>query len=194
MNMMNKNEIEVELKFMVQDEKKLRDWLEENAKLKFTNRQVDEYYTPAHRDFFAEKYPFEYLRIRKSGDDSSIAYKYWHSTGKEKEYSHCDEFETEIENAQTLKKIFSALNFKHLVTVDKTRSAYDFENFEIEVDDVKELGVVCEIEIKGRYESIDEARAQIMALARKLGFDESDRGDDLRMGYVYMLAKKKGML
>lgn len=191
---MNKNHIEVELKFQVSDRKKLINWLEDNASLIFTDRQLDDYYTPAHRDFFAVKYPIEYLRIRRSGEHSYITYKKWYATEVEKEYSHCDEFETEVKSSEALEKIFKALDFKYLLTVNKTRSAFKYKNFEIEFDDVKDLGIVCEIEIKGEFGSIDEARSQILSMAKKLGFNETDRGDDLRMGYVYMLAKKKGLL
>jgi hypothetical protein len=59
---------------------------------------------------------------------------------------------------------------------------------------VKDLGIVCEIEIKGEFLSVDEARSQIFTMAKTLGFSEADRGDNLRMGYVYMLAKNKGLL
>ncbi|MBP9759361.1 class IV adenylate cyclase [Candidatus Dojkabacteria bacterium] len=191
---MNKNQIEVELKFEISDVKKLNTWLKKNAKLLFVNHQVDDYYAPAHRNFFDEKYPTEYLRLRQSGDEASITYKKWYSTGKEKEYSHCDEFETKLESKNAMEKIFKVLDVKYLLTIDKTRSAYEYKNFEIELDEVKELGYVCEIEIKGDFKSVDEARRQIMDLAKILGFGEADRGDDLRMGYAYMLAKKKGLL
>ncbi len=191
---MNKKDIEVELKFKIKDLKKLVDWLDRNAKLEHESHQIDDYYTPAHRNFFDKKHPNEYLRVRKSGDNWAVAYKFWHATEVEGEYSYCDEFETEVEDGKQIKKIFEALDFKYLLTVDKKRTSYRYKNFEIEVDVVKEVGTICEIEIQGDFESFDEARSQIKEFAKRLGFGEEDRGEDLKMGYVYMIAKKKKMI
>lgn len=191
---MNKNNIEVELKYRVKDEKKLNKWLEKNAKKIFEKRQVDKYYTPQHRNFFDEKYPSEYLRIRDSGGHFSITYKYWHSTGIEREYSHCDEYETDIEDGKQMEKIFKVLDFKLSVIVDKTRTTYHYKDFEIEIDDVKDIGHICEIEMKSGFKDVDKAREMIRNLAEELGFSEEDREEGLRHGYVPVIAKKKGIL
>ncbi|GEM_PF-3640113 len=48
-----------------------------------------------------------------------------------------------------LEKIFSALDFKKLITVDKKREVYLYKNeFEIAFDEVKNLGYFIEIEAK----------------------------------------------
>jgi predicted adenylyl cyclase CyaB len=191
---MNANNIEVELKFRVKDKPRLLSWLRANAKLESQNRQIDDYYTPAHRNFFAKEFPDEFLRIRRSGEKASITYKFWNTTGDNKQYSHCDEYETDVENGDQIEKIFKALDLKLVVTVDKNRSSYRYKNFEIEVDDIAEIGTVCEIEIKGGYESVTEAHKQICDLAELLGFSESDRGGDMKLGYALMIMKKKGLL
>jgi len=191
---MNKNNIEVELKYRVKDEKKLNKWLEKNAKKIFEKRQVDKYYTPAHRYFFEEKYPREFLRIRDSGGHFSITYKYFHKTEIEGEYSHCDEYETDLEDGNQMEKIFKVLDLKLLVIVDKTRTTYHYKDFEIEIDDVKDVGHICEIEVKSEFKDVDEAQEMIKNLAKELGFGEEDRDRDLKMGYAYIIAKKKGML
>jgi adenylate cyclase class 2 len=191
---MNKNNIEVELRYKVKNKKKLLKWLEKNAKKAYEFRQIDEYYTPAHKNYFDKKYPSEYLRIRKSGDKYSITYKYWHSKGGGKEYSHCDEYKTDVEDGKQMRKIFKALNFKLLVVVDKHRTAYNYKNFEIVIDVVKSLGTICEVEVKGMYKSVDEAQKMIRELAGELDFTKADRGDDLKLGYAYLIAKKKGIV
>lgn len=190
---MNKNNIEVELKYRVKNEKELLHWLKNNAEKVYEFRQIDEYYTPAHKNFFKKRVPNEYLRIRQSGRKYSIAYKYWYAQS-DGEHSHCDEYETDIEDGEQVRKIFKALEFKKLVTVDKHRTVYEYKNFEIEIDDVKEVGLVCEIEIKGEYENINEAQDMIRSLAHELGFREEDRGDDLKLGYAFLIAKKKGII
>lgn len=184
---------EIELKFEINNSRKLETWLKENAQFKSAKHQIDNYYTPPHRNFFDVKYPVEYLRVRHAKNDS-ITYKFWHAPNQSKEHSHCDEFETKVENGQQIEKIFEALNFRMLVAIDKKRKSYKYQNFEIEVDEVKDLGTFCEIEIKGLYKSVDDAKKQIWKLAKQLGFTENDRGDDLKLGYVYLLAKQKGLL
>ncbi len=191
--MANKNNIEIELKYRIKNRQKLINWLKKNAGFIFSNRQTDEYYTPAHENFFKEKRPRKYLRIRKSNDKWSTAYKYWHPSGKRGEYSHCDEFETEVIDGNQLRKIFSALGFKLLVKVDKIRTTYRYKDFEIEIDEVKGLGSVCEIEFKGRCQNPEEALAKIKSFAESLGFKETGRGEDLKLGYAYMIAKKKNI-
>lgn len=184
-------DIEVELKFKVDDRSKLEKWLKEKAKFKYEHHQVDHYYTPAHRNFMDLKHPVEYLRIRHSGKQWSAAYKYWHKTESGEEYSHCEEYETNVDDGKQLKKIFKVLDFKLLLTIDKKRKAYQYENFEIDVDEVKDLGSFCEIENKGKFSSIDEARSEVKKLAEHLGLDMKNRNQD---GYVYMMAKKRGLL
>ncbi|MBN2015779.1 class IV adenylate cyclase [Candidatus Dojkabacteria bacterium] len=191
---MNKNNKEVEFKYRVKNKSKLLKWLRKNAKKAYEYRQVDRYYTPPHKNFFDKEYPNEYLRIRQSGDKFSITYKYWYAMKGTNEHSHCDEYETDVENGEQMKKIFKALDFKLLVIVDKHRTAYNYQNFEIEIDNVKSLGFVCEIELKDGYKTIEDAHRMIRKLARELGFAEKDRGADLKLGYAFLIAKKKGIV
>ncbi|MBU0976122.1 MAG: class IV adenylate cyclase [Patescibacteria group bacterium] len=185
-------DIEVELKYRVKNKKGLLSWLNKHAKKAYEYHQIDEYFTRPDKNFFDKKIPDEYLRIRRSGMSYSIAYKLWYST-EEGEGTHCDEYETDVKDGKQLEKIFKALEFKTLVIVDKKRAAYDYRNFEIAVDDVREVGVVCEIEIRGNFKSIDEAQAQIREMAMKLGFEEKDRSEDIKLGYALLIAKKKGL-
>jgi len=190
---MNKNNVEVELKYQIRNQKKLEGWLKKNAKQIFSSRQVDEYYTPAHENYFKEKRPTKYLRIRKSGNGWSTAFKLWHPSGKG-EYSHCDEFETDIDSGEELKKIFIALGFKVRIVVDKKRTTYNYRDFKIEIDKIEELGTVCEIEMKRGFNIPEEGINKIKEFATELGLTEEDRGDDLKLGYAYLIAKKKGIV
>jgi adenylate cyclase class 2 len=190
---MNKNNIEVELRYRVKNKKNILNWLNENAKKLYEYHQVDEYFTPKHKNYFDEKIPREYLRIRDSDGKFSIAYKYWYSTEKG-EGTHCDEYETDVEDGVQIKRIFKALDFKTLVVVDKYRVVYEYKDFEISVDDEKVVGVVCEIEIKKNYKDTDEAQGKIREFAKKLGLSESDRTEDVKLGYAFLIATKKGII
>lgn len=110
---MNKNNIEVELKYWVKDKDELMDCLEQNVDKSYEKHQIDKYFTPPHHNFVASIYPHEYLRIRRTNKEDSVTYKYYHKLdgGEENEYSHCDEYESQVRKSEQLENIFEALNF-----------------------------------------------------------------------------------
>jgi len=141
------NDVEIEIKIPVDKETffNVKEKLQQVAEFVKASQQSDEYFTPAHRNFVSPKFPFEWLSIRKRGDKTILNYKHWHPENSEFT-THCDEFETEIKNPDGLKKVFSAIDLKALVTVDKEREVYVTDEFEIALDSVKELGYFVEIE------------------------------------------------
>jgi predicted adenylyl cyclase CyaB len=190
---MSNNNVEVEIKVPVDENAflKLRDKLNNIAKFVETLQQKDKYFVPAHRDFLEPKFPFEWLSIRKRGDRNILNYKHWHPENVELS-THCDEFETEIINPLHLEKIFSVLNIKELVTVEKEREVFTYnDEFEIALDTVKELGHFIEIESMKDFGSIEATREKIIEFAKTLGIDTSklDKG-----GYPLALMEKKGLL
>ena len=73
---MENKHIEVEIKLPLNNTKKVKDFLDKNAKLVSQSiYQKDSYYIPIHRNFLAEKYPYEWLRLRKSKKGIFITYK-----------------------------------------------------------------------------------------------------------------------
>ena len=187
------NDIEVEIKLPL-DEKgfaRVRERLQKMAKFIKSTSQVDDYFTPAHRDFVAPKYPFEWLSIRKRGDKFILNYKHFHPEEAEAK-THCDEFETEVGKADKLEKIFSSLNLRKLATIDKQRETYDLNGeFEIALDTVKELGHFIEIEAMKDMGGVAATRAKLLEFARFLGLDPAN--EDKR-GYPFLLMRKKGLL
>ena len=190
---MNKNNIEVELRYRVKDKEKLRKWLEEHAEKLYEKKQRDEYFTPVYKNYFDEDLPYEYFRIRTTESGDSTTYKHWYAIPGKREHSHCDEYETDVSSGEQLRKILVATGFRTLVVVDKHRQAYSYENFEITIDEVQEVGTVCEIELHGGFKDIKEAHEMIKNMAVELGFSESDRDEELKLGYALLIAKKKGI-
>lgn len=141
--------IEIEIQVQVEKIKDLLKFLKKNAKLEGKERQIDSYYTPAHRNFLKTKPIKEWLRIRSSSGKYSVNYKNWYYN-KDGTSDYCDEFETEIKDIKALEKMFSALNMKSLTVVDKTREVWRYKDFEIAIDSVKNLGDYLEIEFKGK--------------------------------------------
>lgn len=186
---MANQDIEIEVKFPLLNPDTVRSFLDENADKKSEQvRQKDVYYTPIHRHFLKYQYPFEWLRLRTSDNGLFITYKHFHP-----ENSHitdyCDEFETKVESIETMEKIFAAIDIKEVATIDKSRSTWVFEEVEIVIDEVKELGVFMELECKGHFSDAKAGKAHLYAVLEKLGAEVGE--EDLR-GYPFKLLTKKG--
>ncbi len=190
---MANNNVEIEIKIPLDESAflKVQKQLDDSAELLKREQEIDDYFTPVHRNFLEPQFPYEWLRLRRKGNVVVITYKHFYPENVEKT-THCDEFETNIENADCVLKIFSALDFKKLVTVDKARTTYRYKDeFEIALDIVQDLGHFIEIETIKDFGSISAARERLFELAKQLGIDTSNY--NLR-GYPFMLLKKKGLL
>lgn len=182
--MANKN-IEIEIQVNVESSKPLIDFLEKNGKFQSEKRQVDEYFSPAHRDFLGLRPVKEWLRLREAGEKYSINYKNWHFD-KDGKSHYCDEFETNLESGEQVKKIFSALNFKSIVVVDKLRKIWTYEDYEIAIDSVKSLGDFVEIEYMGKDEKVDPKKitGEMVDFLKKIGCGKITRN---YVGYPFLM-------
>ena len=179
--------IEIELKFPLLNPKELTEKLKSIAKLKKENDfQKDTYYNPAHRNFLNKKPISEWLRLRETGKSFFINYKNWHN--EENVAISCDEYETKIEDVEVLKNILESLNFKEIITVEKTRSTWHYKDTEIAIDNVKDLGNFIEIEANGNFENIEEAKKHLYEILKELN---TELGEQDFEGYPYLLLKGK---
>lgn len=184
-------EIEIKIPLDKNEFLKVREKLNKVAQFVQKMQQRDEYFTPAHRNFVEPKFPFEWLCIRRRGNKTTLTYKHWYPENAELK-THCDEFETEIKDADQLEKIFSSLNFKKLVTVEKEREIYIYNNeLEISLDIVKELGYFIEMEAIKNSGTVEETREKEFEFAKNLGIDISKTD---KRGYPFLLMKKKGLI
>lgn len=141
--------LEIEIQVNIENITPLTEFLEKKGDFKYEHRQIDEYFTPAHRNFIEIHPVKEWLRLRNSDGKYSLNYKNWYYDENGKSMSYCEERETKIDNIDKLKDIFNFLNFKSLVVVDKVRKVWEFEDYEIAVDKVEGLGDFVEIEYIG---------------------------------------------
>ncbi len=190
-NMAHKD-IEIEIKFCLTKTSYtvLQKKLAKEAKFLDDSHQIDRYFNAPHRNFLEPAHPVEYLRLRENNGSGSINYKYWYKDSQ-RTSTHCDEYESEISNSVALHKILTKLNFKEYLTIDKIRKSYIITNgFEIDLDEVKDLGYFVEIETLLDFGSVEKARSEIMKLAKILGIDTSKVD---KYGYVYLLMQKKNL-
>lgn len=186
---MASNNTEIEIKIPVSETKffEIKEKLKASAKFIKHTEQKDKYYTPSHRDFILEKYPFEWLSIRERGGKNTLNYKHYYPERAETN-THCDEYETEITDLKQVEKILKALNFNELVTVNKKRDTYELGTFEIALDTVEELGYFIEVEATKHEDTIEKTRNALFEFAKTLGLknEEADK-----QGYPYLIMKKK---
>lgn len=186
----NLKHMEIELKFPLLNHENTITNLKTIARLdKQDDFQKDIYYNPAHRDFLSKKPISEWLRLRESKKGFSLNYKKWHNEDGNKTVS-CDEFETKIGDIESFKKLFESLNFKELITVEKIRNSWNYKNTEIAIDEVKELGNFIEIEAKGDFENIEEAKKHLYLILKEI---RAEVGEQDFEGYPHLLLKKKGL-
>ena len=178
-------DVEIEIQVSIENNKPLINFLEKNADFKKESHQIDEYFSPTHRNFVEVRPVNEWLRLRDSGGKYSINYKNWHYD-KDGKGHHCDEYETKIEDLNQLKKILDVLNFKSLVKVDKIRKTWAYKDYEIAVDSVKGLGDFVEIEYIGREEKVDPKKIteEMINFLKSVGCGQIKRN---YVGYPFQL-------
>lgn len=180
------NNIEIEIQVNIENSKPLMEFLEKNGQFKAEKRQIDEYFSPAHRNFIEARPIKEWLRLRDSDGKYSVVYKNWHYDENGKTQYCCDEYETKIEDLAQLRKILDALNFKSLVKVDKKRKTWEYKDYEIDLDAVKGLGDFVEIEYIGKDERAnpDKITAEMINFLKELGCGRIKRNS---VGYPFQL-------
>lgn len=140
---------EIEIQVQVENVDNLKSFLTENAQFISEKRQVDEYFTPAHRDFIGVRPISEWLRLRNEGDEYSFNYKQWHYDDNG-HGTFAEEFETVISDIESAHSILQAINCRQVVVVDKSRQKWMLGDYEIALDSVTGLGEFIEIEYKGK--------------------------------------------
>lgn len=178
-------DIEIEIQVKIENSESLLDFLRKKGEFRAENHQVDEYFSPANRNFIGVRPVEEWLRLRDEGGKCSINYKKFHFDKDGKSY-HRDEYEIKIEDLPGLRKILDALDFKSIVGVDKLRKTWAYKNYEIAVDTVKGLGDFVEVEYKGKEENVDSKKIseEMIGLLKNLGCGKIQIN---RVGYPFQL-------
>ena len=131
----------------------------------------------------------ECCRIRTKNNINYITYKIDVYDGDT--WSHSDEYETQVEDADALLHVFNALGLKELVRIDNTKHTYINDTYEIVVEDVRDLGCFLEVELLNTPDDIDvtQAKNDILSFIKDLGLDV---GEELNSGKPeLMLIKNK---
>jgi adenylate cyclase class 2 len=177
---------EIEIRVIVKDLGKIEEKLRKIAKFVKAKDQKDEYFVPSGNDYFAEKKTKEYFRVRNEKGKSHINYSFCHF-GNEGKLFKTDEYETGIEDPETISAILKKTGFILKVTVEKHRKIFEYKDFEICLDEIKGLGSFVEIEAKKMLGSPEETRKKCYEMLNELS---SDWEDSPNMGYPDMVMSK----
>ena len=181
------NNIEIEIKFPLKNTKEIISFLDKKATIVAKDVfQKDSYFTPKHRNFLSPKYPYEWLRLRESSKGIILNYKHFYPEDVHIT-DYCDEFETKVEDP-VIRKIFESLDFKEIVTVEKTRSIWMFKDVEIAIDEVRELGSFIELEITTTYNDPKKAKEYLYQIVKEIG---ANIGEEDYRGYPFLLLEKR---
>jgi len=190
---MSHDNIEIEIRIALDSDSflEITEKVTKFGRLKSSSRQVDEYFTPSHRNFVAPEFPSEWLSIRGRDGIFILNYKHFHPENVPIT-DYCDEFEVRTQDGEELRKILCALDFSNLVTVEKERDTYVCDDeFEIALDTVKDLGHFVEIEVLKDFGSVEVSRKKLIKFAERLGIDVSKNDN---RGYPFLLMAKRGLI
>ncbi|MFA6405115.1 MAG: class IV adenylate cyclase [Candidatus Paceibacterota bacterium] len=184
--------IEVEIKVKINNFDEIKKKVSDIGKLVKKIKQIDDYYIPCQRDFFAKKpHPIEWLRIRTNPD--KVIFEYDRSVNKDKsgEQDCAEEYETEISNVKEFKKILKFLDFEKVVTIKKQREYWMCKDIEVALDHIEGLGYFIEAEAKGDFKNTKEAKIACIKFLETLGIKDVDR-IQIRKGYPQLLLESLG--
>ncbi len=111
------------------------------------------------------------FRIRQKDGKNTIAYKVDYFEGEE--WSHSDEYETEFKDFETMMHIVDKLGLKELVRIDNEKHTYMTDEYEIVLEDVKDLGLFMEIEKLKEVpdDKVSETKVEIREFIKSLSID-----------------------
>ena len=184
---MSKN-IEIELKFQIQEESKLDQFLN-SLDFKGESRVVDVYLDTALGDLF-KKGIFIRIRNNKNLDFKFNPESFNRSTSEKLDHTFCHEYNFDLPLKESdiykLNEVCRVLNLKpvvnpslseflaknsliHSITFDKIRKKFSHGKFEIVFDDVKNLGKYVEIEyITDDLSEIEKVKDEMFNILKSL--------------------------
>lgn len=181
---------EVEVKVQA-DHGAVRDRLAEvDAVRESTVVQEDTYYDAPQRAFAETDEALRIRRVRpvdeRSADTTArITYK---GPLLEAESKSRQEFETGIDDGETMHGILDGLGFSPAATVTKERESYALDGYTVTLDAVEGLGEFVEVETETESAAIETAREGAHRVLERLGLDPSEQ---IRTSYLGLLLSEE---
>lgn len=125
------------------------------------------------------------IRIRKNYENNKTILTFKGSSPKNQDDIAWDDFDTPIDNPDVLEKLLINNGFIYVCLIDKVRQSFIYNNkYEINIDNIRDLGLFVEIEKRGEENEIDAIKKEILVLLENLGIISDDV---IKKGYVQLM-------
>ncbi|WP_224335862.1 class IV adenylate cyclase [Haloprofundus halobius] len=156
--------------------------------------QADTYYDAPHREFAETD---EALRIRRERRTDAMADEDAAETAKvtykgplvERESKTREEFETGVDDGETMANVFDGLGFEPAAVVEKEREYFRVDDYTVVLDRVEGLGEFVEVEREAEESELESVREGAAAVLRELDLDPDEQ---IRTSYLGLLLEKQG--
>jgi len=153
---------------------------------------IDEYYYDPKREELKPDKNKELnhcLRLRTTNNEYSITYK--DDIFENGKWLYSNEYETKVENIDITREIFNKLGLKKLIEIDNKKETYKYNEYEIVIEDVKNLGLFMEVEYCTNEDiDIKKKKEEIQDFIDNLDINVSK---ELNMGKPEMYMKKNNI-
>ena len=172
----------------------------DNVKKKFSNFEylglnhvIDEYYYDPKRDILKPNNDMQLdhcLRLRSKNDKYYITYK--DDVFDNEIWLYSNEYETKIEDVDMMREIFDRLGLKKLLVIDNKKETYKYNDYEIVLENVDDLGLFMEVEYcTDRDVDVKSIKLEIQEFIVSLDISVSE---ELNMGKPEMFLRKNSVI
>ena len=170
--------MEIELRASVDDLDAIRNALATQAEHRGTSNEHDFYLRhESDRDRSL------ILRIRRKENGSLLTFK-GKASGDDTAWPDVD---IPLTDSDSLQRILLGSGYVKVVEIKKRRSSYRLEDFEINIDEIENLGIFIEIEGRGDEEGRAKIEEKIASLLVSLGIQNENI---IRKGYVALMLEQ----
>ena len=127
------------------------------------------------------------VRIRKNYEKNSAILTFKGKSKNEHDIAWQD-YDTPIEDPERLESVLVNNGYVYVCLIDKVRQSFGYGDFEINIDNIRDLGLFVEIEKQGEEDSVEVVKKEIIELLSTLGISESDI---ITQGYVQLVLNKE---
>lgn len=160
---------EIEIKAKVDDLEEIASFLQKKGSvLGKSLHQVDTIYFPKGSSPIKKQLSDPVLRIRRVDDAAIFTYKHSNSQDLDK-----TEYETGIDNPESLHEVLLILGFDPIIVVEKRRIQTSYKGFTLCLDSVKNLGEFIEIE-RIADEDANQVQEEMKKIFKELGVKDEN--------------------
>ena len=127
------------------------------------------------------------IRIRKSYDNEKAILTFKGSSSGRSDDIAWEDYDTPIENPDKLERLLVGNGYVYVCLIDKMRQSFIYNEFEINIDNIRYLGIFIEIEKIDSEKEIDEVKKEITSILELCGIAEQDI---IKKGYVQLMLEK----